>query len=118
LPEGAIARLAAMPGTHRVYCEDFAWCSLALSHPNLQEFIDGRCDPFPLPVWKDYVTVYRAKGNWRAVLDRRGVDAIIVQKKHALARALPLWRGWRLVYADDDYRLCVRRGAGGERRKG
>lgn len=118
LPEGAIARLAAIPGTHRLYCEDFAWCSLALSHRNLQEFIDGRCDPFPLPVWKDYVTVYRTKGNWRAVLDRRGVDAIIVQKKHALARAMPSWRGWRLVYADDDYRLFVRSGGGGERRKG
>jgi hypothetical protein len=111
LPLAAITRLASMPGTHRLYCEDFAWCSLALQYPNLQEFIDGRCDPFPLPVWKDYVAIFHAKGNWREVIGRRRIDAILVDKKRALARALPLWQGWSLVYADSDYRLFVHGGA-------
>ncbi len=108
LPVRAIETLASVSGTHNLYCEDFAWCSLALAHPNLREFIDGRCDPFPLPVWKDYETIYSAKGDWRGALDRRGVDAIVVDKKRALARALPLWHDWRLVYADDRYRLFLR----------
>lgn len=108
LPRTAIERLASMPGTHRLYCEDFAWCSLALAHPNLQEFIDGRCDPFPLSVWNDYITVFHAKTNWRRVVDRRGIDAIVVDKKRTLAHALASWQGWSLVYADDQYRLFVR----------
>lgn len=112
LPVRAIAALAAEPGTHHVYCEDFAWCSLALAYPNLREFIDGRCDPFPLTVWKDYETVFYAKRGWREVLTRRGVDAIVVDKKRTLARALPSWHDWRLVYADARYRLFVRERSG------
>jgi len=108
LPVRAIARLASVSGTHNLYCEDFAWCSLALAYPNLREFIDGRCDPFPLSVWHDYETIYGAKGSWREALNRRGVDAIVVSSKHALAEALPQWHDWRLVYADDRYRLFVR----------
>jgi hypothetical protein len=108
LPQAAIARLASIDGTHRLYCEDFAWCSLGLAYSNLREFIDGRCDPFPLPIWKEYVTISHAKGPWRALLDRRGVDAILVGKKHALARALQSWHSWKLVYTDERFRLFVR----------
>jgi hypothetical protein len=108
LPVRAIATLASRSGTHNLYCEDFAWCSSALPYSNLREFIDGRCDPFPLSVWKDYETVYSAKGKWREVLSRRGVDAIVIDKKGALARALPSLRNWRLLYADRTYRLFVR----------
>jgi hypothetical protein len=110
LPEAAITRLASLEGTHRLYCEDFAWCSLALAHPNLQEFIDGRCDPFPLAVWNDYITIFHAKRGWHDVVERRGIDAILVDKKRGLARKLPLWQGWSLVYADGEYRLFVRSG--------
>lgn len=110
LPRGAIAKLAAIPGMHRLYCEDFAWCSLALQHGNMREFIDGRCDPFPLTVWKDYVAVFKANGRWRSVLDRRGVNAILVERSRALARELPLWRDWKLVYSDEKFRLFIRAG--------
>jgi hypothetical protein len=81
---------------------------LALAYPNLREFIDGRCDPFPLSVWHDYETIYGAKGAWREALNRHGVDAIVVSNKHALARALPRWHDWRLVYSDQSFRLFVR----------
>jgi len=117
LPQAAIEKLASLPGTHRLYCEDFAWCSLALSHGNVREFIDGRCDPFPLAVWKDYVAVFSAKGDWRVILDRREVNAVLVDEKRSLARALPLWHGWRLVYADREYRLFVRSGPDGSASK-
>lgn len=108
LPQSAIAKLASIPGVHRLYCEDFAWCSLALRHASMREFIDGRCDPFPVAVWNDYLTVFKARGRWRSVLDRHGVDAVIADKKRALAHALPLWRGWKLAYADDTFQLFVR----------
>ncbi len=108
LPTKAIATLGSIAGTHNLYCEDFAWCSLGLRYSNVREFLDGRCDAFPLAVWHDYETVSATKGNWRSVLDRRGVNAIVVDRKRSLAQALPLWHDWRLVYADDRYRLFLR----------
>ncbi|HET7814866.1 MAG TPA: hypothetical protein VFL13_10885 [Candidatus Baltobacteraceae bacterium] len=108
LPATAVARLAAQPGVHRLYCEDFAWCSLALDYPNLREFLDGRADPYPLSVWQEYVTVFHARGQWRAILDRRGVDAVLVRKDRALGRAMPSLRGWHCVYADAAFALFLR----------
>jgi hypothetical protein len=108
LPLRAIAALHAKPGTHNLYCEDFAWCSLALQYANLREFIDGRCDPFPLTVWNDYETVSHVRSHWRDVLNRRNVDAIVVVAKHPLAKALPSWHAWHLVYRDRIYRVYVR----------
>lgn len=108
LPAAAVANLAAQPGIHRLYCEDFAWCSLALDYPNLREFLDGRADPYPLSVWQEYVTVFHASGAWRTILDRRGVDAVLVRKGRALARAMPRLRGWHLVYTDAAFDLFLR----------
>lgn len=109
IPTRPIALLASVPGTHRLYCEDFAWCSSALAYPSLREFIDGRCDPFPLPVWKDYERVAHAERGWPKVLERRGVDALVVNRAGKLSRLLARNRDWRLVYSDDKYRLFMRR---------
>lgn len=108
LPNHAIAQLAEVPGTHQVLCEDFAWCSTALFYPNLREFIDGRCDPFPLPVWKDFETVSKAETGWQSVLERRNVDAVVAKRTSKLGRALPHLRQWRQVYADKTYRVYIR----------
>ncbi len=110
LPSAAIDRLASIPGTHRLYCEDFAWCSLGLQHPNLREFLDGRCDAFPIDTWRDYLAVYHAQRNAHGVLERRGVDAMLISKKYALAKALPRWRDWQLIFADETYLMYVRTG--------
>lgn len=110
LPEGAIAQLAAVPGKHQLLCQDFAWCSSALAYQNLREFMDGRCDPFPLPVWNDFETVSKAERGWQAVLDRRNVDAVLAKTSTNLGRALPHLHEWRQIYADKTYRLYVRRG--------
>ncbi len=108
LPSQAMAVLASQPGDHNLYCEDFAWCSLALAHPNVHEFLDGRCDPFPLDVWRDYNAVFFARGNWKSVLDRRGVDAMLFTNKGGLARAAASLKQWRVLYADASYSLLVR----------
>ena len=108
LPSDAIARLASIPGTHLLYCENFAWCSLALQHRNIRPFIDGRCDPFPIAVWKDQLVIQNARDRWHAVADRRGINAMLAHRGRALARGLASWPGWHLVYADEDYRLFSR----------
>jgi hypothetical protein len=111
LPVAAIRAAAAQPGIHSIYCEDWAWCSLALSHPNMREFMDGRCDPFPLAVWHEYEVVYRVRPQWDNVLERNGIDQVLVKRGRPLARALSLRSGWHVLYADSRYKLFVRDGA-------
>lgn len=108
LPQRAVAAAATRPGVHNLFCEDFAWCSLALRYSNLREFMDGRCDPFPERVWQDYRAIYAIKPRWTQLLDRDAVDMVLVTRGHALDQALHLQPRWRVAYADRTYELFIR----------
>jgi hypothetical protein len=108
LPKTAIVSLADLRGTHNLYCEDFAWCSLALQKDNLRTFLDGRCDPFPYSVWSDYLAVERVSPSWNRVLKRWNVDAVLVAKSNSLAQALQLRRDWHIFYHDRRYEIFLR----------
>jgi hypothetical protein len=108
LPWRPVALAASQPGTHRLYCEEFAWCSIALGYPNLQEFIDGRCDPFPAPVWHQYVAVYELHEGWMSVIERNGIDAILAKPDRPLAHALAARGDWRTIYVDSQFRLFMK----------
>ncbi len=108
VPRKAVAALAQLGGTHNLYCEDFAWCSLALEQPNLRTFLDGRCDPFPPRVWKDYLLVQRVSPQWSSVLERWNVDAVLVDKSNSLAQAIALRRDWHLFYRGGRYEIFLR----------
>ncbi|HEV3152349.1 MAG TPA: hypothetical protein VGZ02_00940 [Candidatus Baltobacteraceae bacterium] len=110
LPRTAVTTLSGTQGVHNLYCEDFAWCSLALAHPNLRTFVDGRCDPFPPRVWQDYLDVERVSPRWTSVLDRYSVDAVLVKDGRPLAQALALRSGWRVFYHDAKYEIFLRDG--------
>jgi hypothetical protein len=107
LPRGAFATLASLPGTHNVYCEDFAWCSLALRSRNLRTFLDGRCDPFPANVWRDYLAIQRVSPGWDAILSRWNVDSVLLDKGDALAQAMALHRDWHLFYRQGRYEIFL-----------
>jgi hypothetical protein len=108
LPKAAIASLADIPGTHNLYCEDFAWCSLALEQQNVRTFIDGRCDPFPNRVWSDYLAVERVSPKWDRVLNYWNVDSVLVDKNNSLAQAIALRNDWHLFYRDGRYEIFLR----------
>ncbi len=110
-PAAALATLERMPGSHRLLCADFGWCSGVLRDPRVRVFLDGRCDPYPPAVWKDYETVVGVRPGWRAVLARRGVDAIVVLRSRKLGRALRADRNWSVAFDDGTFEL-VRRRAG------
>jgi hypothetical protein len=109
IPLRAVEVAAALPGTHRLYCEDFAWCSWALRHANISDFIDGRCDPFPERVWDQYTDVYEVKPRWSNILDRQSIDLVLTKRTRPLAQALHLSGGWRAIYTDSTYALFMRR---------
>jgi hypothetical protein len=108
LADAPLRTLARMPGPHRLFCADFSWCGLAVGLPNVRVFLDGRADPYPQAVWDDFGTVARVSSAWRATLDRRGIDAMIVSRDTALDQAIADTPGWRAQYRDHDYRLWVR----------
>ncbi len=110
LANAPLAALTALPGEHRVFCADFAWCSLVLGEPNVRVFLDGRADPFPRDVWEDFADVVRVSPRWRGTLERRGVDAVVVSAGTPLDQALALDRRWHAGYADQKYRLWLRDG--------
>jgi len=104
LPVAAMNAAAASGGS-RLYCEDFAWCGLALERSGLRTFLDGRCDPFPAQVWRDYVAVLHAAPKWHEVLTRTHTDLVLAAREHPLAQLLRERKDWRVLYADKQYVL-------------
>lgn len=109
LPNGTARALLAQAHTPpRVFCEDFAWCSLFLDQP-VRFFMDGRCDPYPAPVWRDYREVIDGNRRWAAILDRERIDAVLVRRDGALDSLLAERRGgWRRIASDRVSALYVR----------
>lgn len=101
----AAMNVAAASGGSRLYCEDFAWCGLALERPGLHTFLDGRCDPFPAQVWRDYIDVLHAGPKWHDVLARTRTDLVLAAREHPLAQLLKERKDWRVLYADKQFVL-------------
>jgi hypothetical protein len=94
----------------RIFCEDFAWCTVFLERaPAAAVFMDGRADPYPLDVWNDYVRVLDGNTGWDAVLAHYRVNAILVRPDGALESLLQTRpRFWRMIASDGVARLYVR----------
>ncbi len=103
LPGFAIASLSGDGATHRVFCEDFTWCSMALGYPTLRVFIDGRCDAYPLLVWRQYISTVQVRGAWRDPLNAYGVDSIVTRTESPLALALAKTPNWERSYRDASF---------------
>ena len=111
LPLAAARALIAQAHTPpRVFCEDFAWCSLFLADGVAARlFMDGRCDPYPPEVWREYRVVLDGNRGWSGILDRRRVDAVMVRRDSALDSLLAERPGeWRTIASDARTRVYVR----------
>ena len=111
LPVGTVRTLLAVAHEPpRVFCEDFAWCSLFLERPGAARFyMDGRCDPYPAAMWRDYREVMDGNRRWAAILARERIDAVLVRRDGALDSLLAERpRTWRRVASDRLSRLYVK----------
>jgi hypothetical protein len=66
----------------------------------LRPLIDAHGDPYPNAVWAEHLTLLRATGGWRDVLERRAIGVVIVVAGSPLARVLEHDRSWRTVAVD------------------
>jgi hypothetical protein len=111
LPVGLASALVAQARSQpRVFCEDFAWCSLFLQEPGAVRFyMDGRCDPYPAPMWRDYREVMDGNRRWASILQRERIDAILVRRDGALDSLLAERPAmWRRIASDRLARLYVK----------
>jgi hypothetical protein len=108
LPVAAIAALSATHHERRIFCENFAWCSIALQYPRFSVFIDGRCDPYPLGVWQSYVATAASRRSWTETLKRYRVNAVVASRIGRLGSALAADRSWRLAFEDARYVVYTR----------
>jgi hypothetical protein len=100
LPDAVIAGLAADRSQHRVFCENFSWCSLALQYPRLRVFLDGRCDAYPVRIWQAYGATLKQPNSSGRVLRDYGVDAVVAKRGGALADVLATSGAWTIASQD------------------
>jgi len=111
IPSGLAQSLEKRAPTRpRVFCEDFAWCSVFLaSSTPVRVFMDGRADPYPPAVWHDYRDVIDGRSDWASILRRYRVNAVMVRRDSPLDSLLAARSAaWRSVAADREARLYVK----------
>jgi hypothetical protein len=92
----------------------FAWgeyLGWALA-PRGTVFMDGRIEIIPNEVWLDYTAVTRGRADWQDVLDRYGVDCLLLDASgyhHDLLPLVDRSPAWRQVCRHGDAVLFVRR---------
>jgi len=78
-----------------------SWFEFAI--PEALVYADSRIELFPPEIWDDYDTITGGRPGWEEVLERWGVDYVIVAEDadDLLEERLPA-AGWRLLYEDED----------------
>ena len=104
-----IGRLELMPGSYRLLCQDYAWCGPAVGKPRIRVFLDGRADPYPLPVWEAAFRVAHGQTGWQQALDAYGVNTIVADRTTTLDRALRTSPHWVPAGQAAGYALYLRR---------
>jgi hypothetical protein len=71
-------------------------------YPQYKMFIDGRFEARQVQVWKDYLSVSRARTDWQDTLRRYGVNTLVLNKEfHTdLIRTVRQEGGWQKAYED------------------
>ncbi|MCS7263490.1 MAG: hypothetical protein NZ805_01505 [Armatimonadetes bacterium] len=76
----------------------------------IKVFVDGRADFYPLKVMRDFIALYYGRANWEQVLNRYGVNIVLVPPDAPVANLLTLKTGdWRIAYRDKVAVIFLRR---------
>lgn len=96
----------------RPFVEDY-WSGYLIyrSYPDQKVFFDGRSDFYGESLTRDYLAVLMGKHNWREILDRHRIDAVLIKPRWALATLLKTDPGWRVVEDNQEAILLERTAA-------
>jgi hypothetical protein len=79
-------------------------------YPDYPVFIDGRTDLYDDEFIREYVKVTLVRPGWHEVLDRYGVNLILIESDSILAVFLEEGDRWRRVYTGDVAKIFLRIG--------
>jgi hypothetical protein len=110
IPAGAIERLAASRTPHLLFCAPVEWCSWATvrgAH-RVRIFVDGRLEDYSRADLDVQTAIADVRRDWRELVERNHIDAILVERRHTLAGLLALDRRWSGVAAGNGAVLFVK----------
>lgn len=104
MPVKAVDWLTANPQEGKMF-NHFVWGGYLLyrTWPNDLVFIDGQTDFYGESLTREYLTVVSGDDGWQTVLDKYGVEWILLRGDDPLAVKLSAVEddGWLLIYEDD-----------------
>ena len=108
-PVGAVRYLQENPPPGPLFNE-YRWGGYLIWHlPQVPVFIDGRAEVYyRRGVFDDYVRVHRFQPGWREVLDRYGIQTVLMENGMGVAQALSADPNWWAVYRDRQAVVLVR----------
>ena len=99
----ALDAVRRLPGSHRIFCADYSWCSRFIGEPHERIFLDGRADPYPQAIWDDFSTIVGVRPGWDTVLHDRDANVLVVSRHSPLEAALEPSGDWRPVFRNALY---------------
>lgn len=77
----------------------------------MQVFLNSHAHLIPEEVWGDYFAIINMAGNWENLLDRYGVQAVVVDRagRTPLINAMEKLDGWEKKYSDNRGAVFVRK---------
>lgn len=77
-------------------------------YPQQRVFIDGRPDMYGDALVEEYVDVVTIQSGWQDILDKYGVDLVIIERESALATVLRESPAWLSAFSADVEEVFVR----------
>jgi hypothetical protein len=73
------------------------------AQPEYPVFVDGRIELYSIEVWRDYLDISNAQGDWELLLERSGVNTLMLSRTEQprLVEAVEASDQWMLVHEDD-----------------
>jgi hypothetical protein len=103
-------RRAGMLTDARLFTTDY-WADYLLfrNYPRQRVFVDGRCDFYGEQLSAEYMRALNAQPGWQLVLDRAGVNTVLIPAEAPLHAALEASDGWQRVDQTSQAELFTRR---------
>jgi len=80
-------------------------------YPERRVFIDGRIDMYGNAIVDDYMQAANAKPRWAEILDRHGIQTVLLPKDSPLAAALRVDPHWQRLFEGDVEEVFGRTGS-------
>ena len=111
-PVEAVAYLRTLPGPRRVFHSEGSGSYMIWASPKVPVFVDTRIELYPEEQWRDYLALTGARYDWQAILDRYGVDTLLLhrEKQEHLIEAATAATGWERIYEDQQMVIIEREG--------